>query len=205
MKLISLLMYWITRSIIKCKMILQRPLFSSYGKKFLFDPNGLYSYTNILVGHNVNLGIAPVMVAGRSRIVIGNNVMFGPEVVVVGGGHNTHAVGIPMIDVTEKRGDEDLGVQIQDDVWIGARAIILRGVVVGRGAVVGAGSIVSKSVPPYAIVVGNPARVVGFRFDVDEIILHEAALYPETDRLDPAVLEQAQRAREMLPPIRKMV
>lgn len=54
---------------------------------------------------------------------------------------------------------------IENDVWIGAGAQILRGVKVGNGAVVGAGAIVTKSVPPYSIVVGNPARIIRKRFD----------------------------------------
>ena len=50
---------------------------------------------------------------------------------------------------------------IEDDVWIGFNAIILKGVRVGRGAVVGAGSVITKDVEPYTIVVGNPQRVTG--------------------------------------------
>ena len=52
-------------------------------------------------------------------------------------------------------------VQIQDDVWIGFNASILKGVTIGRGAIVGACAVVTEDVPPYAIVVGNPARKVG--------------------------------------------
>lgn len=51
-------------------------------------------------------------------------------------------------------------VIINDDVWIGCNAIILKGVTIGKGAVVGAGSVVTKDVPPHAVVVGNPARIV---------------------------------------------
>lgn len=56
-------------------------------------------------------------------------------------------------------------VVIGHDVWIGRSAIVLPGVVVGDGAVVGAGTVVTKDVPPYAIVAGNPARLVRHRFD----------------------------------------
>jgi acetyltransferase-like isoleucine patch superfamily enzyme len=51
-------------------------------------------------------------------------------------------------------------VTIEDDVWIGCNVVVLKGVTIGRGAVVGAGSIVTRDVPPYVLVVGNPARVV---------------------------------------------
>ena len=55
------------------------------------------------------------------------------------------------------------------DVWVGANAVIMPGVKVGSGAVVGAGAIVTRNVPPYAIVVGCPARIVRYRFDSDII------------------------------------
>jgi carbonic anhydrase/acetyltransferase-like protein (isoleucine patch superfamily) len=56
---------------------------------------------------------------------------------------------------------------IGNDVWIGIGAIVLSGVLVGDGAVIGAGTLVSKSVPPYAVIVGNPAEIVRYRFDSD--------------------------------------
>ena len=51
-------------------------------------------------------------------------------------------------------------ITIEDDAFIGARSIILKGVTIGKGAVVGAGSVVSKDVPPFAVVCGNPAKIV---------------------------------------------
>ncbi|MDE7422959.1 MAG: CatB-related O-acetyltransferase [Lachnospiraceae bacterium] len=58
---------------------------------------------------------------------------------------------------------------VDDDVWIGQNAIILSGVHIGQGAVIAAGAIVTKDVPPYAIVGGNPAKVIKYRFE-DDII-----------------------------------
>lgn len=58
---------------------------------------------------------------------------------------------------------------IGHDVWIGGNVIIKRGVTVGHGAIIGAGAVVTKNVPPYAVVVGNPAKVVRYRFDDDTI------------------------------------
>lgn len=60
-------------------------------------------------------------------------------------------------------------VEIGNDVWIGANAVIMDNVKVGHGAVVGAGAIVTKDVPPYAIVVGMPAKVLKYRFSEDQI------------------------------------
>lgn len=60
-------------------------------------------------------------------------------------------------------------VILADDVWVGAKTIVLAGVHLGQGCVVGAGAVVTKNVPPYAIVVGNPARVIRYRFSLQVI------------------------------------
>lgn len=59
--------------------------------------------------------------------------------------------------------------RIGNDVWIGANAIIMAGVVIGDGAIVAAGSVVTKDVPPYGITGGNPSKLISTRFDVETI------------------------------------
>ena len=81
-------------------------------------------------------------------------------------------------------------VIVEEEVWLGTNVILLPGVVVGRGSAIGAGSVLRRSVPPYSTVMGNPARVVGFRFTPEQIIEHEKALYPKEERLPLELLEK---------------
>jgi acetyltransferase-like isoleucine patch superfamily enzyme len=175
-------------------MRLYLPLFVSHGRNFWFDPDGEYSFDTITVGNDVSLGLRPSLIASRSSIRIGNKVMFGPEVTIHGGNHTTIYLGRFMKDVGNavKRPEDDRGVVIEDDVWVGTRAIILHGVTVARGAIVAAGAVVTRSVPPYSVVVGMPAKVIRFRWGVDQILRHEEDLYPPGQRLSRGELERGQ-------------
>lgn len=84
----------------------------------------------------------------------------------------------------------DKNIIVGEDVWLAANVTLLSGVTIGRGAIVGAGSVVRYDVPPYAIVAGNPAKVVGFRFTPSIIVQHEEELYPEEERLPEDLLEE---------------
>ena len=75
------------------------------------------------------------------------------------------------------KGNDTVRTQIGHDVWIGASSIVRQGVSIGQGAVVGANSFVNKDVPPYAIVVGNPARILRYRFNDNMIKLLQASDY----------------------------
>ncbi|QWI53130.1 CatB-related O-acetyltransferase [Bacillus mycoides] len=74
---------------------------------------------------------------------------------------------------------EDLNTQtiIGNDVWVGASTIIMRGVSIGNGAIIGAGSVVTKNIPPYAIAVGNPAKVIKMRFEKNHVEFLEEMKY----------------------------
>lgn len=174
------------------RMRLLRSHFKSCGTNVRFDPDGSYSYSTISLGCDVFIGYRPLLAAAESSIRIGSKVMLGPYVSIIGGDHNTSEVGTAMIDVKKKRKKDDADVVIEDDVWIGAHAIILKGVTVGRGAIVGAGAVVKKDVPPYAVAVGSPAKVVKFRWDVETILRHEEALYSPTSRIPAHILRAAQ-------------
>lgn len=110
-------------------------------------------------------------------VSIGNFCSFGPQVLIFS--KADHALNTPStfplrtLFYHPERGNQDAvskgGVTIGHDVWVGARAMILSGVTIGNGAVIGAGAVVAKDVPPYAVVVGNPAKVVKHRFSEHQI------------------------------------
>lgn len=157
-------------------MLLFRGRFARCGRNVLFSPFDSFDYAHIEVGDDVFIGAGAVFHATLSRITIGSKVMFGPQVMIMGGDHNTGEIGRYMYDVHDKRPDNDQPVVIQDDVWVGARTTILKGVTVGTGSIIAAGSVVTRSIPPYSMVAGVPARVVKPRFSPQELARHLAFL-----------------------------
>lgn len=95
--------------------------------------------------------------------VIGRNVMMGPNIAVISGTHNFQLTNISM---REQGAPSRKKVIIGDDVWIGTQSIILPGIKVGSHSIIGAGSVVTKDVPEWAIVGGNPAKIIKYRSEV---------------------------------------
>lgn len=144
-------------------MYLYKPLFKTYGRNNIFSPYDFFSYSTISLGDDVFIGNGAKF-SSITSIVIGNKVMFGPNVTIMGGDHNTAQVGEYMFDVEEKLPENDQPVVIEDDVWIGANCLILKGVTIGGGSIIGAGSLVTKSIPPNSVALGRPAKVIKKRF-----------------------------------------
>ncbi|MGE3507404.1 MAG: acyltransferase [Vicinamibacterales bacterium] len=110
------------------------------------------------IGAGTILGYLNVFSVAQS-ITIGRHCLFAGEIKVID--NNSHS-----LDFEKRRANAPLHasevapIVIDDDVWIGTNCIILKGVTIGRGAVVAAGSVVTRDVPPFTVVAGNPARVV---------------------------------------------
>ena len=150
--------------------------FNSVGRNVIFDPFDKIGYKNVSIGNDVFIGSGATFSASESQIIIGNKVMFGPNVTIMGGDHNHSTVGKYMFDVKEKNIDDDQPIIIKDDVWIGANAIILKGVTINQGSIVAAGALVVKDVEKYSIVAGVPAKHIKYRFSNDQILEHENKL-----------------------------
>ena len=109
------------------------------------------------IGDRSGVGIDAVI---DGKVIIGQDVMMGPNVTIHTRNHRFERLDIPM---NQQGRTEERPVIIGDDVWIGGHVIILPGRHIGNGAIVGAGAVVTKDVPPYAIVGGNPAKIIGRR------------------------------------------
>lgn len=118
---------------------------------------GAYFTPEVSIGDNSGIGINCEV---YGPVSIGDNVMMGPEVVIYTKGHRYDRIDIPMI----QQGDDRVKpVVIGNDVWIGRRAIIMPGVEIGDGCIIGACAVVTKSTPPYSVVVGVPAKILKHR------------------------------------------
>ena len=109
---------------------------------------------DLSIGDNSGVGVNSLL---SSHITIGNDVMMGPECMMFTSNHGMNRTDIPM---WRQESSAPRPIVIGNDVWIGARVIILPGVHVGDGSVIGAGSVVTKDVEPFSIVAGNPAKLI---------------------------------------------
>lgn len=112
------------------------------------------------IGDRCYIGPNAVMGAG-GPIVIGNHVQMGPNVTITA---ENHVFSDPSRRIDEQ-GVSHLGIHIEDGCWLGGGVMVLDGVRIGQGSVIGAGSVVTKSIPPYSVAMGVPARVVRSRID----------------------------------------
>lgn len=135
---------------------LAKGFIASCGRNVNIDKNATIN-THIYIGDNSGIGENARI---QGELHIGNNVMMGAECIVYTKNHAFSNLDTPMMYQGYL---ETKPVYIEDDVWIGGRVIILPGRRIGKGAIVGAGSVVTKDVPDYAIVGGNPAKVLKYR------------------------------------------
>ena len=151
-----------------------------------------FRYRGARVGSNFHVGqsvsIGPGFIAGDHVYVgpysqlpphvhVGHYSSLSARVAIVGSDHNCDNPGVPIVFSGRP---PSCVTTIGSDVLIGHGAILLRGITIGNGVVVGAGAVVTRDVPPYAIVVGVPAKILRYRFDEREQVVHEEMLAQPT-------------------------
>lgn len=123
------------------------------------SPNA-YKDSFLSIGANSYIGEGNNIRAAGGQICIGSNSFISQNVSIVASNHNIKK-DVPIAYQGWSKSNNY--VIINDDVWIGANSVILPGVTIGIGAVIGAGSVVTKDVPEYSVVAGNPAKIIKFR------------------------------------------
>jgi acetyltransferase-like isoleucine patch superfamily enzyme len=118
----------------------------------------LAGHGTLVIGSNSGINAESIITA-MNRVEIGTNVMIAPRVYILDVDHKFERRDIPISEQGYSLSD----TIIEDDVWIGAGAVISRGVRIGRGAIVGANAVVTRDVEPYAIVGGVPAKLIKYR------------------------------------------
>ena len=149
----------------------------SCGKKVIIGQGSrIAGIENMVFGDDVYIGPGAVLYSTRANLVIGSHISLGPNVTVVTGDHRTDVIGEYMKSISEdqKLPENDQDVVIEDDVWIGAGALILKGVHIGEGCVIAAGAIVSRDVIPYTIYISKGKEKK--RFTNEQISEHKRML-----------------------------
>lgn len=152
-------------------------------------PKKVFLYDNVNIWEGAKFIISPVSSSGRFIVKKGSRCAQNLTVIT-----GNHIKKYPLdtlrhINHINRSGDIDLDIIIEEEAWIGINVTLLAGAKIGRGAIIGAGSVIRKSVPPYSIVIGDPARVISFVFTPEEIVEHELLCYSESERYDYNILK----------------
>lgn len=147
------------------------------------NPKGVFMYPFSRIQANATI------LNYSGRFVLKTYAVCSNNLVVVTGNH-TPTVGIPQffLGITHLN-DKEVDVIVEEGAWIGVNVTLIAGAKIGRGAVIGACSMVNKEIPPYAVAVGSPARIIASTFSKQQIIEHEKAVFKPEDRLSEETLD----------------
>ena len=158
--------------------MIKKPTYIAFSKNLHMEENTVLNFGTVILNTE------------REHVYIKKYTVFSTCCKIVTNNHRS-TVGIPQCLLGASHiNDSSRDIHIDEDVWVGINVTILSGGDLGRGCIVGAGSVVTKPVPPYALVVGSPAKIVGVKFSIDQILEHEKLLYPENERFSKEYLEE---------------
>ena len=169
--------------IIKNYFLCNSSKFGYYGTDVnMIPPITISNPENVYLYGNNGLNNATILTTNAKFIMMPNSgAASGLKVVT---GNHARIIGVPYRCITEdmKPKGLDNDVIVEEDVWMGINVTLLSGVNIGRGTTIAAGAVVSRSMPPYCICGGVPARVIKFYWTIEQIMEHESKIYPEDKR-----------------------
>ena len=158
----------------------------------ILPPTTISGRENVYISNDCFIDSDSVLYATNARIVIKKYTGASKHLTIITGAHERR-LGRFYLTISESEKDASLGLDkdviINEDVWIGINVTIMPGVQIGRGATVAASSVVTKSIPPYSICAGVPARFIKFYWTIDQILEHEKQLYSVDERFSREELE----------------
>jgi acetyltransferase-like isoleucine patch superfamily enzyme len=129
-----------------------------FDKVTFFTGGHIFEEPEIRIGNNCNISYGVIFRCAK-QIIVGDNCRIAGGTII--SDNDSHPIDVELRRADQKVAPEDVKpVIIEDDVWIGDRCIIMKGVTIGKGSIVSAGSVVLQSVEPMRIVMGVPARTV---------------------------------------------
>ena len=151
--------------------------------KSIVDFKNLYFYDSV----KVRSGLKVIGVTGKFIVKKYSAIAFNLTVIT---GNHKPTVGIPHIILGGSHiNDKEKDIIIEEELWVGANCTLLSGAHLERGCIIGACSMVNKKIPPYAVAVGSPVKIIAAVFTVEEILKHEERIYPKEERFSKEYLE----------------
>ena len=186
----------IKESLLKGMSALKRSHFTNYRKQLgychpythLIKPLVIKGAQNVYMYEDTGLKDALIMTP-KAKFIMKKHSGAAEGLTVITGNHERR-IGRFYRTITEQEKHlQDMDVVVEEDCWIGTRVTLLMGVTLRRGTTVAAGAVVSKSTAPYSVVGGVPAKHIKFYWSIDQIMEHEALLYPKNERYTREQLE----------------
>ena len=168
-----------------------REKYGKMGRNIMLEPPIYFSnQSSVFLDDHVKIRQGFQLINNSGKFIVGEYSAIAMNCMVVTGNHRP-TVGVPHTILGAYHiNDKETDVVVNEEVWIGVNCTLLPGTVIGRGAIIGGCSMVNKEIPPYAVAVGAPARVIASVFTIDEILEHERKIYPPEKRLTKEYLEE---------------
>lgn len=169
----------------------RRSSFGHVGKNVIISaPLTIVNPKNVFLYDNTKIDNAVLLCTNAKFILKANSGT--AQGLKVSTGNHQRVVGRFYRSLTEAEKPKglDKDVVVESDVWVGMNVTLLAGVTIGRGSTIAAGAVVNKSMPPYCVCGGVPCKPIKRIWSIDEILQHEAALYPEEERFTRESLEE---------------